>query len=69
MTTILDRYLGWRQRLHLQCAERRRERLRRLDGLRDTQHVQIQVPVTDGHVDLITRSLPSWRLAIYGTLV
>jgi hypothetical protein len=69
MTTIPDRRLGWRQRLHLRCAERRRESLRRLDDLRDTQHVQIQAPVTEGYVDLITRTIPSLRLVIYGMLV
>ena len=69
MTTIPDRHLGWRQRLHLWCAEHRCESLRRLDDLRDTQHVQIQAPVTEGHVELITRTIPSLRFVIYGTLV
>ena len=69
MTTIPDRHLGWRQRLHLRGAERQRQRLRRLDDLRDTQHVQIQAPATEGHVELITRTIPSLRFVIYGTLV
>ena len=69
MTTILDRCLGWCLRLHLRDAECQRERLRRLDALQETLHVQVQTPVTDGHVDLIARGLPSLRFALYGMLV
>ena len=58
--------LGWRQRLHLWGAERRRARLQRLDDLWDAQHEQVWTPTASSYRDfLLQERSAALRLAIY----
>ena len=66
MTAISGRRLGWRQRLHLWSAERRRVRLQRLDDLWDAQHEQVWTPTAYSPRDFLLQGRSAaLRLAIY----
>ena len=56
----------WRMRYPL--AGHRREVPRRLYGLWDAQHEQVQAQATEGHLDYVTRTRPALRLVIYSSL-
>ena len=60
------RRLGWRQRLHLLCSERRRKRFQRLDNLWDAPHERVWTQTADSCRDfVIQESRPVLCLAIY----
>jgi len=66
LTTISGRRLGWRQRLRLWGAERRRARLQRLDDLWDARHEQVWTPTAYSYRDFLLRERSAaLRLAIY----
>ena len=65
-TATPGRRLGWRQRLHLLCTERRRESLRRLDALWNAPHGQVWTQTAYSYRDFVIREMrPALRLAFY----
>jgi len=67
-TTSSSRHLHWRQRLHLWCAARRCERLRRLEVRWEAQHERVKAQTSEGHLDYVTRTRPALGLQIHSTL-